>query len=340
LNSLLEYRSCPNCGKDDFTVLFESNITDGDFQEGIETVYMLPGGKYGRHVRCRNCHLVYVNPIEGNGKINGDYSQRKSNDASIIRTSRLRAAKSQVQLIRKYGSGTNLLDVGCGEGFFLFDASKMGYIVRGVELSQDAAEYARREFSLDVEAKSFEEVEFPESYFDVVTLWQVLEHVPYPLIILKKVHRILKPGGVVAVATPNFGGILAKTLRKRWWNIRELHINQFTADTLKNMLGSAGFEDMDTVCYKEHISLPMLVIPILRYLKICERLEALICPNSEWGKITKVKSQNAKVKITNQKSKILLFSFLSLISFPYPSRLDNCNMIAVKPQNGDRNCNS
>ena len=140
----------------------------------------------------------------------------------------------------------------------------MGYIVRGVELSQGAAEYARREFSLDVQAEPFEEAEIPENHFDAVTLWQVLEHVSNPLCILEKVHRVLKPRGVVAVTTPNFGSVLAKILRKRWWNIRKLHINQFTAETLKSMLENAGFKDVAPVCYKEYISLPMLAIPILR----------------------------------------------------------------------------
>ncbi|GAI02848.1 unnamed protein product, partial [marine sediment metagenome] len=119
LDPLFEYRHCPNCGQNDFIVLFDSNMKQDDFQEGIESVYMLPGGKYGRHVKCRNCHLIYVNPIEKGSKINEDYSQRKSVDASIIRESRLRATKSQVELIKRYKKGTNLLDIGCGEGFFL-----------------------------------------------------------------------------------------------------------------------------------------------------------------------------------------------------------------------------
>jgi hypothetical protein len=117
MDSLFEYRNCPNCGKDDFTVLFESNMKEGDFQEDIGTVYMLPGDKYGRHVKCRNCQLVYVNPIERAGKINENYSERKSGDAFIIQESRLHAAKSQVGLIKKYKNSTSLLDIGCGEGF-------------------------------------------------------------------------------------------------------------------------------------------------------------------------------------------------------------------------------
>ncbi|PIP47899.1 MAG: hypothetical protein COX14_04940 [Chloroflexi bacterium CG23_combo_of_CG06-09_8_20_14_all_45_10] len=306
LDPLFEYRHCPNCGQNDFIVLFDSNMKQDDFQEGIESVYMLPGGKYGRHVKCRNCHLIYVNPIEKGSKINEDYSQRKSVDASIIRESRLRAAKSQVELIKRYKKGTNLLDIGCGEGFFLFNASRAGYVAKGIELSQDAAAYAKREFSLAIEARAFEERQFPENCFDIVTLWQVLEHLPYPLAILKEVHRILKPGGLLIVSTPDIEGIPARIFRRKWWNIRKLHINQFTTKTLTDILQNAGFKNVSPVSYKESISLLMLFIPMLRYLKIYEPLKALFHPSTISGKI------------------------MNKLVLPYPSRLDNCTMTSFK----------
>jgi len=167
----------------------------------------------------------------------------------------------------------------------LFNASKAGYTTKGIETSQDAAEYAIREFGLDVEAKPFEELRFPENHFDVVTLWQVLEHVPYPLIILKEVYRILKPGELLVVLTPNIEGILAKILRKRWWEIRRLHINQFTTKTLTDNLQNAEFKNISSVCYRESISLLYLLIPILKYLKLYESLKALLYPHSILGKI-------------------------------------------------------
>jgi len=277
-----------------------------DFQEGVETVYMLPGGKYGRHVKCRNCHLIYVNPIEKGSKINEDYSQRKSADASIIRESRLRAAKSQVELIKRYKKGTNLLDIGCGEGFFLYNASRAGYVAKGIELSQDAAAYAKREFSLAIEARAFEERQFPENCFDIVTLWQVLEHLPYPLAILKEAHRILKPGGLLIVSTPDIEGIPARIFRRKWWNIRKLHINQFTTKTLTDILQNAGFKNVSSVSYKESINLLMLLIPMLKYLKIYEPLKALFHPSTISGKI------------------------MNKLVLPYPSRLDNCTMTGFK----------
>jgi len=84
MDSLFEYHNCPNCGQSCFTVLFNSNMKQTDFRHGIESVYMLPGAKYGRHVKCQKCHLVYVNPIEKGAKINGDYYRMKSIYTSIM----------------------------------------------------------------------------------------------------------------------------------------------------------------------------------------------------------------------------------------------------------------
>jgi len=306
MDSRFEYRNCPGCGQNDFEVLFESNLEDSDSRGVVETIYMLWGERRGRHVKCKNCHLIYVNPIENEGNINEAYSQMKSVDAAVIRDSRLRATKSQVQLVKKYSDGTRLLDIGCGEGFFLFSASKFGYTTKGVEPSEDAAAYARKEFGLDVEAKPFEELRFPENHFDVVTLWQVLEHMLYPLIVLEEVHRILKPGGMVVITTPDIEGIPARILKKRWWCITRLHINQFSTRTLTNILKNAGFTNMTAVSYKESISSLMLFIPILRYLRLYKPLRNLVSVNSSLGKMT---------------NKIVL---------TFPSRLDYCTLIGFK----------
>ena len=306
LDSPFEYRTCPNCGQDCYTVLFESNMGKSDFHQGIESVYMLPGDKYGRHVECQRCHLVYVNPIIREEKINNDYSQMNSIDATIVRGSRLRAAKSQVRMINKYINGTSFLDIGCGEGFFPSTAASAGYSTKGIEISQAAAAYAEREFGLDIEARAFEELQLPGNYFDVVTLWQVLEHLPHPLEILKEAHRILKPGGLIATSTPNIEGIPSRILRRKWWNIRKIHINQFSTKTLTYILQNAGFRNISSSSYTESISLLMLLIPILRHLKIYEPLKDLLYPSTVLGKIT---------------NKIIL---------KYPARLDNCIVIGFK----------
>jgi len=318
MDSLLEYRNCPSCGRNDFEVLFKSNMgpddfnvlfnynmREPDFQEDVEG-YLLPGGEYGRHVKCQNCHLIYVNPIEKPSKINEYYSEAKNTHAPTIRESYLHTAKSQVQLIKKYKRGTSLLDVGCAQGFFLFNASKVGYTTKGVELSQDAVAYAKREFGLDVEAKPFEQLRFPENSFDVVTLWQVLEHLPYPLTTLKEIHRLLKPRGLLVVSTPNIEGIPAKILRKRWWDIKRLHINQFTTKTLMDILQNAGFKNVSSASYRGLISLSILLTMTLKYLKVYEQLKSLFNPDSTLGNI------------------------MNRLMLVYPSRLNHCVVVGFK----------
>jgi len=318
MDSLFEYRNCPGCGQNDFEVLFESNMKPDDFnvlfdysmegddsQEGVEG-YLVPGKEWGRHVKCKNCHLIYMNPTEKASKTNEYYFKAKNTHAPTIRESYLRTAKSQVRLIQKHASGTNLLDVGCAQGFFLFSAYKAGYTTKGIEISQDAAAYAIREFGLDVEAKPFEELRFAENHFDVVTLWQVLEHVPYPLMILNEVHRILKPGGLLVASTPNIEGIPAKILRKRWWDIKRLHLNQFTTKTLMDILQNAGFKNISSVSYRGFVSLSILLTMTLKYMGAYEQLKALVNPDYILGKIL---------------NKIMLI---------YSSRLNHCVVVGFK----------
>ena len=318
MDSLLEYRNCPNCGQNDFEVLFESNMKTDDFnvlfdyrmeghdsQEGVEG-YLVPGKEWGRHVKCKNCHLIYMNPMEKVSQTNEYYFKAKNTHAPTIRESYLKTAESQVRLIQKYAIGPNLLDIGCAQGFFLYNASKAGYTTKGIEISQDAAEYAIMEFGLDIEAKPFEELRFPENHFDVVTLWQVLEHVPYPLTVLKEVHRILKPGGLLVASTPDIAGIPAKILRKRWWDIKRLHINQFSTKTLTDILQNGGFKNISSVSYRGFVSLSILLTMMLKYLDAYERLKALFNPDSILGKTL---------------NKIMLI---------YPSRLNHCVVLGFK----------
>jgi 2-polyprenyl-3-methyl-5-hydroxy-6-metoxy-1,4-benzoquinol methylase len=287
VDSLFEYRDCPCCGQNDFEVLFKSDMKPDDFDVLLDySMEEYDSQEWGRYVKCKNCHLIYMNPLEKVSKTNEYYFKAKNTHAPTVRDSCLRTAQSQLRLIQKYASGTDLLDVGCAQGFFLFNASKAGYTTKGVEMSQDAVAYARKEFGLDVEAKPFEELRFAENHFDVVTLWQVLEHVPYPLMMLKEVHRILKPGGLLVVSTPNIGGVPAKILRKRWWDIKRLHINQFTTKTLADVLRNAGLKNISSVSFRGFVSLSILLTMMLGYLDAYERVKALFNPDCILGKIT------------------------------------------------------
>jgi len=286
MDSLFEYRNCPCCGQSDCELLFKSDMKPDDFDVLLDySMEEYDSQEWGKYVKCRNCHLIYMNPLERAGKTNEYYRRAKNTHAPVVRDSCLRTAQSQLRLIQKHAGGPDLLDIGCAQGFFLFNACKAGYTGKGVEISQDAVKYARNEFGLDVEAQPFEELRFGATRFDVVTLWQVLEHVPYPLMMLGEVNRILRPGGLVVVSTPNIGGIPAKILREKWWDIKRLHINQFATSTLGNILRNAGFRSISSVSFRGFVSVSILLAMMLRYLDAYERVRFLFSPDSVSGKI-------------------------------------------------------
>lgn len=134
-----------------------------------------------------------------------------------------------------------VLDVGCGRGLLLNKLRERGWETHGTELSEEAAAYAREKLNLPVTAKKLEDALFPSGEFDLVVLWHVLEHVRAPRLMLHEVARILKPGGMLLVAVPNFGSWEARFSGKGWFHLDvPRHLTHFTPSTLKEGLAEAG----------------------------------------------------------------------------------------------------
>lgn len=107
-------------------------------------------------------------------------------------------------------NGRKLLDVGCGSGAFLNVAQQRGWDVSGIELSPELSAVSRRAVKGEVINAAFESVALPEESYDVVTMWDIIEHVLDPVFCLKKVERLLKPGGMALFCTPDEDSLLAR----------------------------------------------------------------------------------------------------------------------------------
>jgi 2-polyprenyl-3-methyl-5-hydroxy-6-metoxy-1,4-benzoquinol methylase len=121
--------------------------------------------------------------------------------------------------------------------------------VTGTEVSEAGASYAKQA-GLDVRMGQLTEIDVPAASFDIVTLWHVLEHVPNPHLVLRKVYAVLKPGGMIAVAVPNEENFL---VRRRFGRVKmnpfaplpfggEIHLSYFRPATLRATLRAAGFD--------------------------------------------------------------------------------------------------
>jgi SAM-dependent methyltransferase len=156
---------------------------------------------------CRNCSLIYVNRIPQieEGKVIGEYYE---GTAQEIELSKIRYQKVSEflteQLNYLHPAKGNLLDVGCGYGFFLLEAQKNGWQVFGTELSHIAVNYAHEKQHLpNVFFSDLSDIEFSIDKFDAINLTNVLEHVPSPTQILENCHNRLAAGGILLIRVPN-----------------------------------------------------------------------------------------------------------------------------------------
>ncbi len=136
-----------------------------------------------------------------------------------------------------------LLDVGCSSGAFLLSARKLGYAAEGVEPSADAAQTAR-DAGLAVYTGYLEQACFPDAAFDAITLIEIVEHLRDPLALLQECARILKPGGVLLVTTPNAHSWTARAMGARWagfnLNAKGGHISFFNPRSMQMLAARSG----------------------------------------------------------------------------------------------------
>jgi len=136
-----------------------------------------------------------------------------------------------------------LLDVGCGAGFWLNVAIEAGWDGLGIDLSPDAIAFARDRLGLNVIAGRMQDRELPESTFDVITLLETIEHLFDPMAVLRQAHRVLRPGGLIAITTPNLNSLAFKFLGQDWSILSPTeHLYYFTERTIRQMLIHAGFD--------------------------------------------------------------------------------------------------
>jgi 2-polyprenyl-3-methyl-5-hydroxy-6-metoxy-1,4-benzoquinol methylase len=205
--------------------------------------------------RCENCELVdLANPPDEEAlarlySFDSGYHRELADPESPATVMHRRMAREHLDWLSKTGvvSG-RMLDVGCSVGVFLDEARSRGFTVKGVEYSPDTSELARSLYGLDVQTGTVEDVG-ERLAFDVVTLWDVIEHLGAPLDSLRKVHGLLAPTGVVAIRTPNIDGLFPRRSYRvgraiGFWPAVEppAHLVQFSKTTLRLMLERAGFE--------------------------------------------------------------------------------------------------
>jgi len=239
----MEYVKCNMCGHDDTRVRFPSTLPEGTPPQNVEAFRCTSPG-YGRHhtiVKCQNCGLVYTNPRFTGDEILDSYAAVEDPLYLEERDGRVLTFERHLRPLEKIKAPPGkLVDVGAYTGVFVEIAAQHGWDAYGVEPSQWAVAQAR-DRGLHMIEGTLASPELTDATFDVVTMWDVIEHVTDPFGELTQADRLLKPGGLLVVHTMDIDSGFARLMGGRWPWLMEMHIYYFSRRTLKHMLEKAGF---------------------------------------------------------------------------------------------------
>jgi len=221
-------RKCPVCNVENYTYCFEKDGFD--------------------FVKCKDCDCLFVNPVPSDELLTHFYDGFESmeffHSKILLPTASERHAifKKRVDDMKPFiNKQDKIFEIGTSMGFFVNAALKEGWDVSGVEINSNLVDFVRTKYGVDIHQGLFENVKLTEKY-DVIVMWEVLEHIVKPGELLKKVSSLLNSGGRFMATLPNIEGVEFQVCGPSHEMIEAPgHLNYFSERTLKQLLEKCGF---------------------------------------------------------------------------------------------------
>ena len=195
-------------------------------------------------VKCPNCQLVfYDKKIDAASLYTEDYFKGGEYadylaDKEIIQ----RNFGCRIKQLRKYKDGGRLLEIGSAYGLFM-EMAQPFWQVTGVEISSECAEYARNNLGLDVKTADFLSLQDEFESYDIICMWDTVEHLAHPVRYIEKASRWLKPGGLLFLTTGDIDSRMSRFRKDKWRLIHPpTHLYYFSKNTLTRSANKAELE--------------------------------------------------------------------------------------------------
>lgn len=209
-----------------------------------------------RLVQCRSCDLVFVSPRVRATTLVEAYSE--GDDPVFISQAAARErtfARSLARIEELTGGPGRIFDIGTAGGSFLAAARARGWEVDGCEPNRWLVDWGKRTYGLDIRPGPLTDHNPPEASYDVVTLWDVIEHVPSPSDVIERAKRLVKPGGLLVLTFPDVESPSARLLGRFWPFYSSVHLYYFSKRTMGRLLAGKDFEVVKTGAHTQELEL-------------------------------------------------------------------------------------
>jgi len=278
---------CNLCGSRNASLLYPSTLTHASLDAAD---FRCTSAAYGVHppiVRCNECGLVYANPRWDSSLVSENYSVVEDPTYVEEREGRVLTFSRNLAPFERLAARSptrRLLDVGCHIGVMVELAQARGWEAWGVEPSTWASERARAR-GLRVITGTLADAHAPADYFDVVTMWDVIEHLTDPAAEIRSVYRVVKPGGIFAIHTIDIESLFARLMGKRWPWLMEMHLYYFSPRTLGKMLARAGFQVVSSHAQGRFLRLGYFATRLAPYSRWLYRALDATIARLNWGSV-------------------------------------------------------
>lgn len=191
-------------------------------------------------VECASCRFVFTKKIPTDQELEEHYEGYGRND--YLSPITIKRYNELLDYFEKFRKNNKILDVGCGIGYFLEEAKKRGWTVYGTEYTQEACAICISK-NISMQKGELEENNYPLNSFDVITSFEVIEHINNPILELSKFYNLLRKGGLVYITTPNFNSLLRYRLKAEYNVIcYPEHLSYYTPRTIRLLMKKTGFK--------------------------------------------------------------------------------------------------
>ncbi|MDP3026144.1 MAG: class I SAM-dependent methyltransferase [Nanoarchaeota archaeon] len=262
-SKLLVYRRCPLCDRAKYKTKYYKNYNIKDLEMSLFSARRERKKKTYEHntfVKCVNCGMIYANPILNPSVTEKLYKESEFNygdQEDNLKTSYgafLRHAK------KYFSNGKNLLDIGAGNGFFLTEALNQGYInCYGVEPSKQAIRLANEKVKENIINGPLKDNQFKSNFFDIITIFQTIDHLEYPNEALSICNNYLKKGGLLLCISHDVDSLSSKIMGERSPIFDIEHTQLFSKRTISEILRKNGFEVLEIINFSNKYSLRYII---------------------------------------------------------------------------------
>jgi ubiquinone/menaquinone biosynthesis C-methylase UbiE len=229
---------------------------------------ILPGAdRVWNIIRCGECGFGWTSPPLPESEIASHYPPTYLGDTRnaieqflsgrLVETRSWRDQTEKVKLLERFADRGRILDVGCGDGRFLWALDPGCWRRTGVEFAAPVVELVHSRMpDLNLIVGDIHADQLSESSFDVLTLWHVLEHLPDTRNVLRRAFRLLDSGGSLIVSVPNIAGLQAPLFRRHWYCFDDVprHLHHFSPQSLRLLLVEAGFGDLEFLFFSRRVA--------------------------------------------------------------------------------------